>query len=167
MADFFNMERIGLNDSQRNVANTKYSSYTTENYFSNSSDTAVQFATQTPTINFKNTLGGLPASVVDTDSLLLIGKKQDRSLEKLELIQRPYLTIPYLGRGASNPALESVLQQGERVSDKKSAWEQTENDSESAFPMIDKVKDRIANPAYSVEEAALNGWVRGGRSSRV
>ena len=167
MADFFNMERIGLNDSQRNVANTKYSTYTTENYFSNSSDTAVQFATQTPTINFKNTLGGLPASAVDTDSLLLIGKKQDRSLEKLELIQRPYLTIPYLGRGASNPALESILQQGERVSDKKSAWEQTENDSESAFPMIDKVKDRIANPAYSVEEAALNGWVRGGRSSRV
>ena len=168
MAEFFNnMERIGLNDSQRNVANTKFSTYTMENYFSSNSDSAVQFATQTPTVNFKSTVGGLPGSAVDFDSLLLIGNKQDRSLEKLDLVQRPYLTIPYLGKGASNPALESVLQQGERVSDKKSEWDQVENDSEQAFPMINKLKDRVTNPAYSVEEAALNGWVRGGRSSRV
>lgn len=168
MADFFNsMDRIGLNDSQRNIANTKYSSYVTENYFSDNSESTVQFATQAPTINFRSTLGGLPGSAVDYDSQLIINKKSDRSLEKLDLIQRPYLTIPYLGKGASNPALESVLQQGERVSDKKSTWDQVENSSESSFPMIDQVKDRITNPAYSVEESALNGWVRGGRSSRV
>ena len=166
MADIFNnMERIGLNDSQRNVANTRFSTYTMENYFSSNPDSAVRFATQTPTVNFKNTVGGLPGSVVDSDSLLLIGNKQDRSLEKLNLIQRPYLTIPYLGKGASNPALESVLQQGERVSDKKSTWEQNETDQ--SYPMIAKLKNRVTNPTYSVEEAALNGWVRGGRSSRI
>ena len=76
MAEFFNnMERIGLNDSQRNVANTKFSTYTMENYFSSNSDSAVQFATQTPTVNFKSTVGGLPGSAVDFDSLLLIGNK--------------------------------------------------------------------------------------------
>ena len=34
------------------------------------------------------------------------------------------------------------------------------------YPLMDDVKERITNPAYSVEEAALNGWTRGGASSR-
>jgi len=168
MTDIFNnMERIGLNDSTRNVGNTKFASYTIENYFNNNSESAVQFATQAPTVNFRGTTGGgLPGSAIDFDSQLIIGKKQDRALERLQLVQRPYLTIPYLGRGTSNPALESVLQQGERISDKRSAWDQQADDSEKSFPMIARVKDRVTNPTFSVEEAALSGWIRGGRYSR-
>ena len=36
----------------------------------------------------------------------------------------------------------------------------------STYPMMDDLKSRIGNPAYSVEEAALDGWVRGGSSAR-
>jgi hypothetical protein len=35
-----------------------------------------------------------------------------------------------------------------------------------SFPMVSSLKDRVTNAAFSVEEAALNGWVRGGQSSR-
>jgi hypothetical protein len=34
------------------------------------------------------------------------------------------------------------------------------------FPMVSSLKERIADAAFSVEEAALSGWVRGGQSSR-
>jgi hypothetical protein len=34
------------------------------------------------------------------------------------------------------------------------------------YPTDTNMEERVKNPAYNVEEAALNGWVRGGQSSR-
>jgi hypothetical protein len=137
-------------------------------YGSNKSDDHVKFATLGPKINFRGTVGGLPGSAVDYDSLLVIKTEQQRSFEKLQLIQRPFATVPYLGRGTSDPILESRLQQGEMMNEKKSIT--TISDApyidNAAFPMMSSLKDRVTNAAYSVEEAALSGWVRGGQSSR-
>ena len=35
------------------------------------------------------------------------------------------------------------------------------------YPIMDSVRDRVTNPTYSVEESALDGWVRGGQASRA
>jgi hypothetical protein len=163
------MDRLGMDSSRRNESNTKYATYMLDNQFGNSkSDDHVKFATMNPNINFRGTLGGLPGSAVDYDSLLLIKTDQERSFERLQLHQRPFLTIPYLGRGATDPVMESRLLQGEVSTDKKSVSTIMDKPytEQKDFPMMDSLKDRVSNPVFSVEEAALNGWVRGGQSSR-
>jgi hypothetical protein len=163
------MDRLGFDSSRRNESNTKYATYMLNNQFGASkSDDHVKFATLAPTINFRGTVGGLPGSAVDYDSLLVIKTEQQRAFEKLQLIQRPFATVPYLGRGASDPVLESRLQQGEMATDKKSVSTVMDKPYtiHKDFPMVSSLKERIADAAFSVEEAALSGWVRGGQSSR-
>lgn len=166
MTDFMfnNMGRIGVDDSQRNISNTRYADYTVNRLFGE--DSHVQFATSAPTINFRGTVGGLPGSAVDFDSLLMIKADQQRAFEKLQLIQRPFATVPYLGRGAIDPALESQLRNGESASERKSVSTVSEK-TYVEYPIMDSVKDRVTNPTFSVEEAALDGWVRGGQASRA
>jgi len=171
---FNNLGRIGadpVDNSQRNLANTRYTNYMLDNQFSAMNSSAhVNFATQQPSVNFRGTAGGVgvPGSVIDNDSKLLIKSDQERAFERLQLNESPFLTVPYLGRGSVNPTLESQLMIGEFMGDKKSA--NTIMDKAyinySDYPLMDDVKDRVTNPKFSVEEAALNGWTRGGASSR-
>jgi len=172
--EFNNMARIG-NDStdqtQRTVTNTRFANYTLSNFFNDTvSDSHVQFAIPQPTLTFSGLVNGsgLNGSVIDTDSLLTIKADQERPLEKLQLFERPFLTVPYLGRGSCDPALESQLQQGETVSDKKSTSTIMEKSftKYSLYPTDNKMEERVKNPANTVEEAALEGWVRGGMSTR-
>lgn len=162
MSGFNLIDRLGFDNSVRNETNTKYANYMLGNYFSSSvSDDHVKFATNAPTVNFRSTLGGLPPSAVDFDSQLIIKSEQQRAYEKLQLVQRPFLTVPYLGKGASDPVLESKLMQGQWASGKMPT-----TDDQIDFPMLSNVKERIGNPAFSVEEVAMDGWVRGGKTSR-
>ena len=166
------MGRIGADksdNSQRNISNTKYGNYILENHLPNgNSDNHVNFATANHAINFKNSLGGLPAEAVDYDSLLSIKQQQQREFEKLQLHQRPFVTIPYLGKGGANPDMESKLRQGEVISDRKSTstvMDKSYIDYES-YPLMDEVKNRVNDPSKSIEELAMNGWKRGGISTR-
>jgi hypothetical protein len=34
------------------------------------------------------------------------------------------------------------------------------------YPLIDSIKETITNPKYLVQEAALDGWIRGGVATR-
>ena len=167
MTDFLfnNMARIGVDGSQKNLSNSRYSEHMLDKLFGD--DSHVQFATSAPTINFRgNSGGGLPGSAIDFDSLLMIKADQQRAFEKLQLIQRPFVTVPYLGRGAVNPALESQLRNGEAASERKSESTGSET-TPVEYPIMDSVKERVTNPTFSVEEAALDGWVRGGQASRA
>lgn len=170
---FNNTGRIGLDNTdntQRNMSNTRYANYTLENHFGGTnSSNHVKFATSAPTINFRGSIGGgLPSAGIDNDSNLLIKAEQQRAFEKLQLNQRAYATVPYLGRGPSNAVVESKLQQGEQVTEKKSTSTVMEKQfiDYSKYPLTKKISDRVNNPAYSIEEAALDGWVRGGLPSR-
>ena len=171
---FNNMGRIGVDSTdqtQRNLYNTRFANYMLSDYASsNTSDKAIQFATAQPTLVMSGTaLGsGISGSVVDTESFLTLKSEQERSLEKWDLIHRPFATIPYLGRGSCDTVLESQLLQGELVSDKKSVSTIMEKsfDKYSIYPVDDKMIERVQNPAYTIQETALNGWVRGGSNTR-
>jgi hypothetical protein len=171
---FNNMDRIGndvTDQSQKNLYNTRFGSYTLSNYFSQTaSDGHVNFATNQPTINFGSTIhgAGLNGSVVDADSLLKLNMEKERAYEKLQLFQRPFLTVPYLGRGSCDPTLESQLQQGELVAEKKSVSTIMEQSFSqyALYPTDSKMEERVKNPSYTVQEAALSGWVRGGTATR-
>ncbi len=170
---FNNTDRIGLDDtdnSQRNLSNSRFAEYAIENHFSrNASTSHVKFATSAPTVNFRGSVGsGLPGDIIDKDSELIIKSEQQRAFEKLQLNQRPYVTVPYLGRGPNNAAIESQLQQGQQVTERKSNSTVMESQfiDYQNYPLTKKVSERVNNPAYSIEEAALDGWVRGGLPSR-
>jgi len=168
---FNSMGRIGIDltdQTAENLYNTRFGNYMVSNYFSDStSDQHVQFATQQPNV-LPNGKSGIAGGVIDQYSFLLTGTETERPLEKLQLNRRLFNTVPYLGKGSGDPTLESQLFQGEMVSDKKSVATVSELSyiNYATYPMMDDLKSRIGNPAYSVQEVALDGWVRGGTSAR-
>jgi hypothetical protein len=170
---FYNLDRIeddSTCETQRNVENTRYSNHVLTNLFSDvPSDSYVKFATSQPAIVPGGTYGGSGVgSNVETDSYLTLKTEQERSLGRLNLLQRPYLTVPYLGRGSCDPTVESQLRLGEAVADKKSVSTIMTQSfmGYSLYPTSDKMEQHVSDPKYTVEEAALDGWVRGGASTR-
>jgi hypothetical protein len=111
---------------------------------------------------------GLNSSAVDYESLLLLKPDQERAFEKLQLFTRPFATVPYLGRGSCDPVIESTLQQGDTVSGMKSVSTIMEQSfmNYSLYPLDKNMENRTKDSSYTVEEAALNGWVRGGMTTR-
>ena len=171
---FYNLDRID-NDStcktQESVQNMNYANYVTTNYFrENPSSFQIDFATSQPIIIPNSTFGGsgVGGSNVDVDSILHLKTEEERNLGKLQLNQRPFATVPYLGRGSADPALELRLQEGETVSDLKSTSTVMSQSflGYTLYPTSSKMNERVENSKYTVEEAALDGWVRGGASTR-
>ena len=172
---FNNMGRIGFeytDNTQKNMYNTRMANYTLSNFFNDAvSDSHVKFATMQPSVTFNSVNGGsgVGGGVVDYESLLHLNVEQERPLEKVQLMQRPFATVPYLGRGAGNPDVESQLQQGEIVNHQKSVSTIMEKSfmDYTMYPTDAMMSERVTNTAYTVEEAALNGWVRGGADTRA
>ena len=171
---FNNLGRMGADlthKSQDSVHNTRFANHMLADYSSsNASDSHVKFASQFPTMNFTGISHGtgLNGDIVDDNSELTINQIQTRELEKLQLIHRPFVTVPYLGRGSVDPVMETQLLQGENSNEKKSistVMEQSFADL-ATQPVTGRMKKRVQNPQYNVEEAALDGWVRGGMSTR-
>ena len=153
--------------TQQNIQNTRFGAYTVSNYFSeNPSDYQMKFASSQPGLYVSDggVSGGIAPSVIDIESRLFTPAAD----HAVQLFQRPFATVPYLGRGSGDPTLESRLQQGEMVADKKSVSTISELSyiDYSTYPMMDSLKQKIGNPANSVQELAMDGWVRGGVSAR-
>ena len=170
---FNNLGRIGtdeVDNSQKNMENTRYANYMLDNFLIDiPSQDHVKFATSYASMNFRGMGGGVgvPGQIIDDDSKL-IQSDTSRALEKLQLHERMFVTVPYLGRGYGNPVVESQLQQGEAVADRKSLTTIMEQNfmNYDSYPLMADVKDRVTNPAFSIEEVALDGWTRGGVASR-
>ena len=171
---FFNNDRIGadaVDNTQRNMENMRYSNYMLSNLFVGPAENGhVDFATQQPNVMFSGaaTGPGLTGSLVDVDSLLMFKTEQERSLEKLSLNQRPFLTVPYLGRGSCGPLLEAQMWQGENIQDKKSVSTIMSKSfmDYTMYPLDAEMKNRVSNTKNTIEESALDGWVRGGVQTR-
>ena len=153
--------------TQQNIQNTRFGDYTVSNFSSNNkSDMQVSFASQY--IGFVPSNKGIASSVVDVESTLFNKSESERSSEKLQLFERPFRTVPYLGRGGGDPTLEAQLQQGQMIRDLKSVATVSEKPyiDYQSYPLSDSLRSQFTNPANSVEEVAMNGWVRGGSSAR-
>ena len=73
-----------------------------------------------------------------------------------------------MGRGESNPILESRVQQGDMVTNKKSITTVTEQNfgPYKNYPLLPEISATVSNAANLVEEVADSGWIRGGLPSR-
>ena len=171
---FDNMARIG-NDNccidQKSIQDVASCNYTLQNYFA--SDCAmkkpIELATTQPGIFYNGGFNsGAGGCNIDESSKLQIGTIQTHPRCRIDLFQRPFATVPYLGRGSVNPVMEAQIQQGETLVNKRSV----NNLSEKSYikyhqtPLLPSIQDKVTNPANSVEGVASEGWVRGGVPSR-
>ena len=171
---FDNMSRIGndvCNQDQNAIQNINASNYLLQNYFAKdcSMRQPIDLATTQPGINYNGPSSvGSGGCVVDASSKLLIGSIQTHPRCRIDLFQRPFATVPFLGRGSVDPILEAQIQQGDTNTNKRSV----NNLSEKSYSkyqssiLLPNIQSRLTNPAYCVEGVASEGWIRGGVPSR-
>jgi len=171
--NFYQLDRVGddsVTETQNDLQNSRYANYNTANFFSEfPSDAQIQFATKQPIVTPNSVSFGSGVGVnVDVDSKLIIQNEQERNLGRLSLIERPFATVPYLGRGSVDPNLESQLLQGEPIADKKSVTTIMSKSflGYTMYPADSKMVDDATNPKNTIEDSALRGWVRGGADTR-
>ena len=169
---FNNLTRIGEDEcdkSHRNIQNTNASTYMLNQFRPECPmKSSMDFALSQPNVNFRGSYQmGIGGCNVDESSELLLSSLS-RPRCKLSLLQRPYSTVPFLGRGKSNVVLESQIQQGELANNRKSIQKLTEisHMKYSNTPMIPSLKSTITNPSNLIESVAAEGWIRGGLPSR-
>jgi hypothetical protein len=111
---------------------------------------------------------GLDGTVVDDESQLWLKVGQQRPIDKLQLMQRTFLTVPYLGRGSCDPTIESQLIQGETVRGKKSVSTIMEKSfiDPRTYPLEKGLVERVQDGSHVIQELAMDGWVRGGSNTR-
>ena len=171
---FDNMSRIGLDQcctSQNDLQNVGQANYILQNYFASdcSMKKPIDLATTQPGINYNGSFNvGIGGCNIDQSSQLQIGSIQTHPKCHIDLFQRPFATVPFLGRGSVNPVIESQMQQGENGINKKSI----NNLSEKSYikyqqtPLLSSIKEQMMNPSNNIENVASNGWIRGGVPSR-
>lgn len=171
---FQNNTRIG-NDScdlsVQNIQNIAQANYMLSNYFAKDCNMKkpIELATCQPSMFFSGSNQvGIGGCNIDTNSELLIGSVNTHPRCKISLLERPFKTVPFLGRGQSNPVLESNIQQGDLCINKKSANPTTERSyiPYSNTPLLPQLETTLNNPANYVEGVAMDGWIRGGIPSR-
>jgi hypothetical protein len=171
---FDSPSRIGLdncNISQTDIQNVASCNYSTQNYFASdcSMKHPIHLATSQPGIMYNGGYNsGAGGCNIDSSSKLLIGSIQTHPRCHIDLFQRPFATVPYLGRGSVNPVIEAQIQQGEQIVNKRSINQLSEKSyiKYHHTPLIPEVKQIINNPANQIENIASEGWIRGGVPSR-
>jgi hypothetical protein len=171
---FDNMSRIGLdecNQSQTDIQNVASCNYNTQNYFASdcSMRRPIDLATSQPGIMYNGGYNvGAGGCNINESSNLQIGTIQTHPKCKIDLFQRPFATVPFLGRGSVNPVMESQIMQGEQLVNKKSINSLSEKSyiKYHQTPLLPAVQQRINNPANQIESVASDGWIRGGVPSR-
>jgi hypothetical protein len=169
---FQNLSRIGLdncNVSQTDMQNVASCNYLTQNYFAAdcSMKNVQALATTQPGIMYNGGFNsGAGGCNIDDSSNLQIGTIQTHPKARIDLFQRPFATVPFLGRGSVNPVMESQIQQGEQLVNKRSV----NNLSEKSYikyhqtPLLPAVRERMNTS--KIETDASEGWIRGGVPSR-
>jgi len=142
--------------------------YSLNNYHACDCDTKelLEFATENPYMNFRDGYGVSECNI-NNSSQLRIGKTRKNPKCKSQLFHRPYLTIPYMGRGSGNSVVETQLKPGEDTSSKRQCNVLSGVNIKNHFtPLVKNLEDNIQNPDYLIQENADDKWVRGGIPSR-
>jgi len=83
-----------------------------------------------------------------------------------QLDERPYLTVPYMGRGLGNKKIETRLVPGEDTYQNKPCNNLSGRDTThfKMYPLLPIIKKNVQNKKHIIEEE--NGWTRSGLPSR-
>ncbi len=111
---------------------------------------------------------GLNNRQVDDDSKLRTNQVQEgRQKCPLHVQSRPFVTVPYMGRGRLNPDVESGLIYSEFARVERPCGTVTETFLDGQFvPLVPHLAKHIQNPSNLIPEDAASGWLRSGIPSR-
>ena len=168
---FNNISRIGqdsYNHTQDVAMNNAVSSYNLTNLNGVNDKKTIQIMSNYPTMNSKGTYQVGPYGYNIDDNSNLLKSKLTNNNCKINLQERSYLTVPYLGRGNVDVGLENSLKFGDTFKQKKSCCnlgEKPQQDLDN-YPFQKNLKNELNNPSKCIEESAVKGWIRGGLPSR-
>jgi len=168
---FNNLSRIGqdeYNHTQDSFANNGHASYMLTNLNQTNEKKAVDLFTGNPTMNLKGTTQVGPYGYNVDQSTKLLKAQLTNANCKINLQERSYLSVPYLGRGNVDVGLENSLKLGDTLKEKKSCSQLNEKECNDVldYPMNAKLKKSVSDPSKHIEESAVKGWIRGGIPSR-
>lgn len=171
---FENMSRIG-NDScyidQTAIQNTQSCNYLLQNYFAQdcSMKNPKDLATSQPCVFYKGGYGsGAGGCNIDDSSLLLIGSTQTNTKCRTDMFQRPFATVPFLGRGSVCPILEAQIKQGELSTNKRTVTNLMEEShlKYRTTPLLSSVKDDLENHGRLLPDNDVRGGIESRNLSR-
>ena len=171
---FENLSRIGSDPAthtQNNLLNVKHANYNLTNLLDNSCSMskAMDTAMSQPNIFLTGCAEVGPNGCnVDSSNDLKFGSLQNQPKCRIMLHPRPFITVPYLGKGACNVDKEFDLQQGDNVRVRKSANHLSETclKDQKVYPLLKEKKKDINNTSRIIEADASSEWIRGGMASR-
>ena len=168
--NFDQLSRIG-NDStsytQENILNMNHANYMTYNPYKVDCKSALEFATSQPNIFINGgTYSVGPGGCNIAESTLLEKSVLTNPHIKISLHERPYKTVPYLGKGNVDVTLENSLLWGDNLREKKSSIQLNEKDLSGLdnYPLMNA--ERMTDSRKHIEADAAKDWVRGGVPSR-
>lgn len=152
----------------RHKTTTKPGNYRIKNYrsinCSKNSDILEKSITQ-PMVLHKDGYG-VSACKIDIDSHF----KNSHNLTNLnninQLYERPYLTIPYMGRGIGDICNETKMKPGESTMQKRPCNNLSGINIDRFEPQISCIQQNIQNNIHIIPEDNDTSWVRGGLDSR-
>ena len=169
---FNNMTNINEDScsiAQNGILNSKASNYMVENFYpACPMSKAIDFATKQPSVFYNGSYQvGINGCNIDTSSTLL-KSNEPRAACRINLLERPFLTVPYLGKGPYNCNVECDLIQGNLNTNRKSVNPTSEYSysNYTNYPLIPQIQKTLANPNNCIESVASAGWIRGGLPSR-
>jgi len=113
---------------------------------------------------------GWSAASINADSVLRNHAVQTNSPHcpvRGRVQARPFVSVPYMGRGKGEAFLESKLQQATFVRQGKDCGTISDSFYENQFtPLIPYVSKNVQNPVHLIPEVASAGWIRAGVPSR-
>jgi hypothetical protein len=126
MSSLNNNERLSNDASyhtQQTIQNTSYHKYNMANYVPEKSINDI--ASQNPSFTMNGYSRGVGlGSNVDMDSeLMIINGRNNHNIPLIDLRQRMFITVPYLGRGPMNVDLESTMRLGDTILKRESDTE--------------------------------------------
>ena len=120
----------------------------------------IESATNQPTINFIDGFG-VNADLIEDENKQ--GKHQVFNKDANQLFTRPFLTIPYMGRGLHHVDNESDLISGEDTFQPRSTNSLAGVHLENQFtPLLGHIEETIQNPIHLIQEDNNTNWIRGG-----
>jgi len=103
---------------------------------------------------------------IDTDSNLRNSKNLTNMKCIHQLFERPYKTVPYMGRGEGNICVENKLKPSDSTFDARPCNKLSGIYIDRFVPQISCIKNTIQKPIHLIPEDNDINWIRGGQPSR-
>jgi len=126
----------------------------------------IESATCNPTIVFKDGKG-TNIRDIDSDTKVTFSKVKYERKHQKQLFERPFATMPYIGKGVHKVNDESFLISPETTRQSRQCGSLAGVFLENQFtPLVPSLRDTVQNTTFIIPEDSKADWVRGGMSSR-